>query len=521
MFKIVSLNVNSISTASRRTLLTDFIAIHDMDVLLLQETKLGGASKLFVPNYNIFRMDLGLGRCGNAILIKKTHRVRNVNCPSKSIHYIAAEVMMNNEWMRIVSVYAPHNLRNPDTAFDKIFANKTPTILGGDFNARLREFGDDSENTYGRSLRAAALRGNHHIHNPERPTCFHNIHGSFIDKFVTYNVPGSHAVTVLGAFSDHDAVQMTLPSTASDTLMSAEPRRAFNRTKIGKANRFIGREFNNLQMPTYPTLRDGDCEHIAVQIDQILGTAVAKFVPAARGRENFTLSSTVRALQRECKKLQRQRFRLRHNLTWNETCNLHTRIGLLKNMIHNRAKCEFAAHFTDKYNAVKTIGEAHHTIRGFTSHKSRPAFSGSLRTGPNLSNIIAGDGAIAEHLADKFESNHTITHQWDSVLDTRANITHNKFKQYNDFIQFCPRSPANALTREDVVANEEGLRAEKRGLLTSTEEIREILCARPSKSSSGYDGVPYVFLKTLDDHNVHFIATFFNHLIATAYFPRA
>lgn len=47
-----------------------------------------------------------------------------------------------------------------------------------------------------------------------------------------------------------------------------------------------------------------------------------------------------------------------------------------------------------------------------------------------------------------------------------------------------------------------------------------MIAAKPNKNSSGPDGMPFTLMKLFPRSFVSFLSTFFNHLIANAYFPK-
>ena len=71
--KIIAINVNSIVTNERKHSLLKFIENHDLDLMLLSETKLNKKHVVTFANYDIirnYRLNAIQG-CGTAILIRK------------------------------------------------------------------------------------------------------------------------------------------------------------------------------------------------------------------------------------------------------------------------------------------------------------------------------------------------------------------------------------------------------------------------------------------------------------------
>lgn len=149
--KIISLNVDSIVCAARRTLLNEFINDNDADIYLLQETKLDNRVKLFFPKYNIIRGDVRRGYGGTAIFVRHGIPIRNVSIGRGSINFTSIEIKLDS-WYRIYSIYVTHGCGNIFDAYSNIFKSTSGSIMGGDFNSRHSSFGDASDNLYGVQL---------------------------------------------------------------------------------------------------------------------------------------------------------------------------------------------------------------------------------------------------------------------------------------------------------------------------------------------------------------------------------
>lgn len=79
----------------------------------------------------------------------------------------------------------------------------------------------------------------------------------------------------------------------------------------------------------------------------------------------------------------------------------------------------------------------------------------------------------------------------------------------------------NIETKEEVQKIDKLLPEHKRGILTSVEEVTEVIMARQNKISSGDDNMPITILKKLSFANLLQITIIFNQLLAAALFPEA
>lgn len=188
---------------------------------------------------------------------------------------------------------------------------------------------------------------------------------------------------------------------------------------------------------------------------------------------------------------------------------LKCRVSLLRTMIRNGANSELGSFFTDKYNRVESLRGAQRTIKQYTGHKSRIRSCGSLFTGPEKSDSVTGSVELAAAFAKRFRENHELTHNWNSAMNDAVQLNVQSLENLSDPIIF------NHMIRADELrCVERCLPERQRGLLTSIDEVGEIIRKRPAKKSSGSDGVPYVMLKLLDRRALRSITTIFNHCIA-------
>lgn len=67
----------------------------------------------------------------------------------------------------------------------------------------------------------------------------------------------------------------------------------------------------------------------------------------------------------------------------------------------------------------------------------------------------------------------------------------------------------------------ESLGESHRNLLTSAEEISDIIRSAPNKRSTGTDQMPYLLMKHFSPNILLFLTILFNHLLARAYFSVA
>lgn len=151
--KIISVNVNSIITNSKRFSLLQFIEKHKPDIVLLSETKLNPKHKVAFENYKIIRTDRpnSIEGGGTGILVKNNMNYKIIhfsNTPnSNTLETTAIKINCgNNKNLLIISIYAAgHNQTSFINEITHLFTqnnithNNTYFILAEDLNPRVRE----------------------------------------------------------------------------------------------------------------------------------------------------------------------------------------------------------------------------------------------------------------------------------------------------------------------------------------------------------------------------------------------
>lgn len=152
--KFLQANVNKSSQITKRTV--EIAWQQNIDVLLLQEinlkdNKLNGCPRKF--NYEIARTP---AKTAIIILNKKLHYSR---LDTRSKYLSGCKLHSSNGWVNIYSVYLPPKIKNEwqealNELEDVIRCTTTPSIIGGDLNARSKRWYDNQENRKGKILSA-------------------------------------------------------------------------------------------------------------------------------------------------------------------------------------------------------------------------------------------------------------------------------------------------------------------------------------------------------------------------------
>lgn len=100
--KIAAINVNSLITNYRRFELLHFAQLHNLDIILISETKLNSKYRLQFKEYNIIRTErLNATRGGGtAILMKNKFQYKTITHPSSHnyqiLEYTIIKLVTNN-----------------------------------------------------------------------------------------------------------------------------------------------------------------------------------------------------------------------------------------------------------------------------------------------------------------------------------------------------------------------------------------------------------------------------------------
>lgn len=517
---VVSLNVDSIVYSGRRNLLIEFLNKNRVDICLAQETKLDNNIKFKIPGYNIIRNGDKRGKCGTAILIKDNIRIRRPSFFKDLFQSTSMEFLFNNQWHGISSCYFPPGLNANLETFKKFFNNHQSRLMGGDFNGRHTKFNDFSNNIYGVFLCQMIDQFDMISLNPPTPTCYRSFNGSHIDKFIGHGSPLTTSnIKVIPSFSDHAGILIQIHGENNQIPPSITYN--FDKIRIEKFNKFMDLNIGGVALPTTTNLSPSQIDEIMDGVNSLLNTAITRYVPIAKntGQNRVILSAITRSLQTHCKRLQRILYRNGNNMqpfTKNQIIN---RIRLLKSMIRNACAHDTGIYYSNLYNNIESTGDAFKIIKNFSGHKKRETMSGSIYTNDERTNLIAGHTNIANALGDQFIKNHKLT--TDTYSNHQTEVDDAILFLNNTTVKIDFNDQISPIIRDDCeLANtNEKLRIHQTNILTSANEVGEIIKERPNKKSSGIDNVPYTTLKNFSPLLILFLTTLFNHMLAIGYFP--
>lgn len=140
--------------------------------------------------------------------------------------------------------------------------------------------------------------------------------------------------------------------------------------------------------------------------------------------------------------------------------------------------------------------------------------TGSLFTDENKSIAVAGVPNIANLLGQNFAKNHSLTINHETIHQNVVNRDKQSLACQNPIICFNANLSPAIIDNSNLEEANVGLPDGQKNLLTSTEEVANILATRPSKKSAGYDSMPYAIMKGFSSTIILGLTIYFNHLIA-------
>lgn len=517
---VASLNVDSIVSFNRRNELAKFLKENRVEVCLIQETKLDCNVKFKIDGYNTMRNDYRRGQHGTAILVALPYNISSHLVFNNKIKSNSVDIVFGGQKRRFTSVYFPPSVQISLEEMNDFFSLQNSSFIGGDFNARMVSFGDVSDNMHGINLVKISKSLGFAILNPPKPTCYRSVNGSFIDKFINnFGDISCEMITVLPTFSDHAAILTRIDGLNSISIKKAI-RYDFDHTNIGGLNKFLETKTAEIILPTNENMTKSRMNGVVSRYNDILSEAIQLFVPKAKTHSgsNIVLSKCTRALQASCKNLQRKLYR-------NQMASLHTRgilinqIKLQKIIVRNAVAFDTANFFSNKYKNVESLRDAFGVIKKFSGHKKRVPMGGSIFTDENKNTPIVGARNIANALGELFVSNNSLPSSMISPMDGIVRRDNRYLDTVNSNIKFSNQISAKIETRVEAVDCNKLLPFHQQNILTSAEEVQDIINKRPNKKSTGRDNLPFTIIKQFSASNILFLTILFNHLIALACFP--
>ena len=141
---VISWNVNGLN--SRGHEVHYYVIKHNVDVILLQETRDAIGNALQLNGYKKYQLLANGGARGMATFVKNTVPSELIDEPIRiaGVESVCVKVHLREGILNVVNVYISSNYFSPNTLPNSVFNNVT--LVAGDYNARYHELERDRKN---------------------------------------------------------------------------------------------------------------------------------------------------------------------------------------------------------------------------------------------------------------------------------------------------------------------------------------------------------------------------------------
>jgi len=194
----------------------------NIDIALITETHLTPNKTLFFPNYSTIRTDHpdGTAHGGAAIFVRNNIKY-SISPPTanQSIQSASIQLNINNTNTTIVAAYFPPANPINEIILNDFFSSLNKNfVIGGDFNSKHPQWGNNITDTRGRNLLKFITNSNLRTISPLHPTYWpshQNRNPDILDFFIVSIPPTiQHSILNINELcSDHTAVLLSLNTT--------------------------------------------------------------------------------------------------------------------------------------------------------------------------------------------------------------------------------------------------------------------------------------------------------------------
>lgn len=526
--RLIHFNVNSIVSPAKKVQLIEYINRYNPEIVFLTETKLKPGHFFAVKNYNLFRADrLQTNGGGTAILVKNSINAKQVKSHSRFFESCAIKLKVSKQSVVCIAIYVPPTSNLKYFNFKNFFENFNESIIcAGDFNARHTEFGDYICDERGNQLFELHQSSEFKVISAEAPTCYRSQRGSFIDHFVLSNDLTERfekKLSNLVQFSPRDHTGISIHSDLAFAIEANNPiltRRLYNKANTSAINKYIECEFEKLVIPTNTNLIGSELDAIATELKRIFQFSVDKFVPTTEVAYRYSISCASKSMLTEKHRLSRLLSRRsKANVNDSSLVSIKSSINVLDIMLRNSLQTDRAKCYKKRLSQVKCNSDAFKFIRSQSCYKSKSNRIEGIFTDEAKNEALTDPIVIANSFADLFENNHKLTLNQVSPNDNVVDQSINTLRCTISKISFNENVSAKIMSKGELPPPNELLGEQQKSLLTSVEEVTQVIKSRRNKSSCGEDQMPNTIIKQFSISVLITLTIFFNHLIAIGHFP--
>lgn len=443
--------------------LKNFITRHNIDIMLINETKTSNTYNLKLFGYTCYKKDRPGNHSGGGLLIIINNRIKHnelgVDHNFKTIEVLGIRLKNNTI---LYSIYLRPKIGNvtnkvDTTELDNLINNNNKVILVGDWNAKHTTWKCKANNGNGKTLFNYVNKKHLTILAPDRYTLYpcNSIQPSIVDFAIVKNINAT-----IETLDELDSDHMPILLNVGDMINTRTEKRYFLDYKNANwpwFREFINKELNiNLNIKTRQ-----DVDNSIQNLTEIINKAKDKTIPKQK-QQTYQQELPTDILQliklRNYYRRQYQRHRL--DLYKHE-----------KNRLNNIINYSIKTHFNNKWNKkLENLNVRDNSIWK-TAKSFTKKFDNVSSTLHSTNGLVFSDKDKAEALANNFERVHHLTEDdGDKATETKVNKTYIDIKNQN-------------INLDDIN-------------LTSPREILKAIKKTQSKKAPGPDGIQNILLKT-------------------------
>ena len=290
--------------------LKEFFYHNNIDIMIVNETKLNSKCRCSVSGYTCYRKDRDSAGGGVLIYIKNKIPASEVNFNLKNIEAIG--VLVNE--LLVVSAYLPPNKKLLNKELDAIFKAGKQVVLMGDLNAKHENWNCIDSNPNGEKLKRLLDKRQYFLLAPDSATHIsycNNHNSSVIDIALVKNISNCNISVINDLDSDHLPILLNLIIKFNENKnkkildYSKANWQLFRKQITDKTNLKINDQLNNID----------EVNKAVKNLTIVINTAMQNSIPVT------TLKNFQDRLNREIKNLIKIRNKTRRKYQRNKSTN--------------------------------------------------------------------------------------------------------------------------------------------------------------------------------------------------------
>lgn len=478
--KIVSWNANGVKPKVSQ--LINFLAIHKVDIMLINETKLKKEDKLKLKHYTLYRNDRpdNLGAGGVAIAVRHNIPHTRIDINRTTIETLAIKLTDNTH---IIAAYNKPLNHFKNNELHTLLNTGRKVLVIGDLNARHVQWNCNRNNTNGNTLAHHINNNNSIIMYPDTHTHYpdNNTTPSTIDLIINKNVTNiTNPISMPELNSDHNPITTTLNNQHTEaphiTITS------FKNTNWKEFKKTL-----DTLIKITPNINSAD------EIERSISTLTEAVKTAKKEHtQKIKINPNKDDLPDEINTLIKQRNALRRN--WQRTAQAAVKQEMKE--INKEITQKIKQHRERKWTSLlETIKPQDNTLWKLT--KSLKKTYTPVPTLETNNALAITDREKANTLVNTFEAIHNTGHNINTQAQIELINTVEKFLETKEAIN------PNMLAK----------------ILTTPREIQEHVRYLPSQKAPGPDEIENKIIKNFPKKTIVQLTYIINAIIKHNYFP--